>query len=135
MTRRRRGRRPRVGLALAGGGPVGAVYEIGAPAALGGGIHGPGLDALDCYVGVSAGAFLAAALANGIPVAEIHRLFIAGGRGEGAVAPRLFKRPAWREYGRAALEWRVPTGLFDNEVIHEYLEATFTRRGRSNDFR
>jgi len=135
MPQRRRTRRPRIGLALAGGGPFGAIYEIGALAALEESIEGLELDALDCYVGVSAGAFLAAALANGIAVAEIHRLFIDGGKGEGAIAPRLFKRPAWREYARAALEWRVPTGLFDNGAIHEYLEEAFTRRGRTNDFR
>jgi predicted acylesterase/phospholipase RssA len=135
VTRRRRERRPRLGLALAGGGPFGAIYEIGALAALEEAIDGLELDALDCYVGVSAGAFLAAALANGIPVAEVHRLFIAGGKGEGAIAPRLFKRPAWREYARAAFERRVPTGLFDNEAIHHYLQEAFGRRGRSNDFR
>ena len=128
-------RHPRIGLALAGGGPFGAIYEIGALAALEEAIEGLDLAALDCYVGVSAGAFLAAALANGIPVAEVHRLFIAGDRGEGAIAPRLFKRPAWREYARAVLERRVPTGLFDNDAIHRYLEEAFTRAGRSNDFR
>ena len=135
MAARRRVRRPRIGLALAGGGPFGAIYEIGALAALEESIEGLGLTRLDCYVGVSAGAFLAAALANGVPVSEIYRLFIAGGRGEDAVAPRLFKRPAWREYARAALERRVPTGLFDNGAIHEYLEEAFSRRGRTNDFR
>jgi predicted acylesterase/phospholipase RssA len=29
----------------------------------------------------------------------------------------------------------VPTGLFDNEAIHHYLQEAFGRRGRSNDFR
>jgi NTE family protein len=29
----------------------------------------------------------------------------------------------------------VPTGLFDNEAIHRFLEDAFTREGRSNDFR
>jgi len=135
MTQRRRKRRPRIGLALAGGGPFGAIYEIGALAALEDSIEGLSLTRLDCYVGVSAGAFLAAALANGIPVHDVYRLFIAGGKGEGAIAPRLFKRPAWREYLRAAIERRVPTGLFDNEAIHRYLEQVFTRRGRTNDFR
>ena len=135
MTPRRRSRRPRIGLALAGGGPFGAIYEIGALAALEEAIEGLDLHDLDCYVGVSAGAFLAATLANGIPVAEVHRLFIAGGAGEDAIAPRLFKRPAWREYARAVLERRVPTGLFDNDAIDRYLQDAFTRRGRSNDFR
>ena len=135
MSHRRGKRRARVGLALAGGGPFGAIYEIGALVALEEAIDGLDLHALDCYVGVSAGAFLAAALANGIPIAEIHRLFISGEEGEDAVAPGLFKRPAWGEYLRAFLERRVPTGLFDNHAIHEYLEEVFSRPGRTNDFR
>jgi predicted acylesterase/phospholipase RssA len=135
MTRTRSKRRHPIGLALAGGGPFGAIYEIGALIALEESLEGLDLNQLDCYVGVSAGSFLAAALANAIPVPEIYRLFIAGEKGEGAVAPALFKRPAYREYLRALLGWRIPTGLFDNDSIHEYLAATFAQPGRSNDFR
>ena len=131
MSRRRRG----IGLALAGGGPFGAIYEVGALAALEDCIEGLDLNDLDCYVGVSAGSFLAAALANGITVAEVYRLFISGEKGEGAVAPRLFKRPAWREYARALAARRIPIGLFDNESIHRFLADAFRRRGRTNDFR
>ncbi len=160
-----RGRGSRsIGLALAGGGPFGAIYEIGALLALQESLDGLELNELDCYVGVSAGSFLAAALANGIPVDEIHRLFIEEGRDEGSLAPQLFMRPAWGEYLRRArllpgllarAAWRyarhplgrspleafaalgraIPTGLFDNEAIHDYLEAAFTRPGRTNDFR
>ena len=59
-------RRPsRTGLAIAGGGPVGAVYELGALRALDESVDGLFLHHLDVYVGVSAGAFIAASLANG----------------------------------------------------------------------
>ena len=61
-------------------------------------LEGLDLNELDCYVGVSAGSFLAAALANRIPVDEIYRLFIEDGRGHGALTPELFMRPAFREY-------------------------------------
>jgi NTE family protein len=157
-------RRKPIGLALAGGGPFGAVYEVGALMALEDAFEGLRLEELDCYVGVSAGGFLAAALANGIPIREIHRLFILEGEGDGAFSPRVFMRPALREYAsRAArlpslaarLAWQwitqgaspaslasfaalgelVPTGLFDNEPIDRYLESVFTQPGRSNDFR
>lgn len=159
-----RGSRPRIGLALAGGGPFGAIYEIGALVALQECLEGLDLNELDCYVGVSAGSFIAAALANGIPIAEIHRLFIAGARGRGALTPELFMRPALREYLRRARRlaplmaksaWRyarhplarspfealaelggaLPTGIFDNERIHEYLASAFTQPGHTNDFR
>ena len=127
-------------------------------------LDGLALDDLDCYVGVSAGGFLASALANGIPIAEIHRLFIEGGDGDGALSPDLFMRLAVREYARRAWRlpglaarsawrwWRegagfgsagtlaalgraLPTGLFDNEAIHHYLESVYSRPGRTNDFR
>ena len=125
---------PRIGLALAGGGPFGAIYEIGALAALEESLE-LDLNALDCYVGVSAGSFVAAALANGITIGEMYRLFIAGEKGEDKVSPRLFTRLAWREYLRAALGRRIPTGFFDNESIHRYLARVFARAGRTNDFR
>ena len=51
---------------MAGGGPVGAVYELGALRALEESVDGLRLHHLDVYVGVSAGAFVAASLANGI---------------------------------------------------------------------
>jgi NTE family protein len=164
MPRGPRAKRRRIGLALAGGGPFGAIYEIGALMALQDSLHGLDLNALDCYVGVSAGSFLAAALANGVGAEEIHRLFIEGRAGRGALTPGLFMRPALGEYLRRArtaapllarCAWRylrspvsggalesfaplaraIPTGVFDNEAIHRYLEAIFTQPGRTNDFR
>ncbi len=55
---------PRIGLAIAGGGPIGGMYELGALRALDLAIEGLDLTALDVYVGVSSGAFLAACLTN-----------------------------------------------------------------------
>ena len=57
--------RSRIGLALAGGGPLGAIYEIGALCALEESLEGLDFTDLDCYVGVSAGGFIAAGLVNG----------------------------------------------------------------------
>ena len=62
---------PRVGLALAGGAPEGAVYEIGALLALSHSIEGLDLNRLHVYVGVSSGAILGAVLANGLTIEEI----------------------------------------------------------------
>ena len=61
---RKQGRpRPRVGLALAGGGPLGGIYEVGALLALTDSLDGIDFSELDVYVGVSSGSFVAAALA------------------------------------------------------------------------
>ena len=157
-------RREPIGLALAGGGPFGAMYEIGALMALQESLEGVDLNEMDVYVGVSAGSFLAAALANGIHVAQIYHLFVRDDEGQGALTPEVFMRPAFREYLRraravppllahslwqyltsplssgalesfAALGRAIPTGVFDNESIHDYLAEVFTQPGRSNDFR
>jgi len=58
--------RSSIGLALAGGGPLGGIYEVGALLALTDSLHGIDLTDLDVYVGVSSGGFVAAALANGM---------------------------------------------------------------------
>src|SRR5271166_4680303 len=75
--RRRKGK---LGIALAGGGPLGAIYEIGALVALEKALKGLTLTDLDVYVGVSSGAFLAAGLANGISPSEMLRCSYSTGR-------------------------------------------------------
>ena len=95
--------RPRVGLALAGGGPLGGIYEVGALLALTDSLDGIDFGDLDVYVGVSSGSFVAAALANGISPAQMYRLFINDGA-DAALTPEIFLRPAFSEFAhRAAL--------------------------------
>lgn len=159
-------RRPvKVGLAIAGGGPIGAMYELGALRALDEALEGLDLTRLDCYVGVSSGAFLAAGLANRIGTEEMCRGFITGNSDDISFRPDTFLRPNVDEYLRRmsrlpglslawsrrflrhpgkALRWSelmarfgglVPTGLFDNRALERFLRDVLTRRGRSNDFR
>src|SRR5690242_5280767 len=159
---RRRGTR-RIGLALAGGGPLGGIYEVGALLALADSIEHLDFNALDIYVGVSSGSFVAAALANGISPPQMYRLFIDDGR-DAALKPEIFLRPAPREYARrlaalpplalragwqylrdprhrgvmesfATLSRAVPTGMFENRIIDDFLRRLFAAPGRSNDFR
>ncbi len=161
----RRGRRGRrLGLALAGGGPAGAVYEVGALRALEEAVEG--LDLTECavYVGVSAGAFLASALANGQGTIPLVRALVADAPGEPPFDPASFFLPAYREWARRGLQlprlladalWQfsrspedqtlvesltrlsraLPLGLFDNEPIRRFLEEIFRRPGRTDDFR
>jgi predicted acylesterase/phospholipase RssA len=153
----------RIGLALAGGGPLGGIYEVGALLALADSIDGLDLTRLDVYVGVSSGGFVAAALANGLSPSQMHRLFIAGGA-DAALKPELFLRPALREFvrraatvpsllGHAALQYlrdpfhrgalasfaalsrAMPTGLFDNRGVDAFLAGLFAGPGRTDDFR
>src|SRR5262245_18125187 len=62
-------RQPRYGLALAGGGIVGGMFEVGAMAALEEGLGG-GPCRFDIYVGCSSGSVLASLLASGMRASE-----------------------------------------------------------------
>jgi predicted acylesterase/phospholipase RssA len=154
----------RIGLALAGGGPEGAIYEIGALRALDEAVDGLDLNALDVYVGVSAGAFIAANLVNQLTTAQMCRAIVKHEPGEHPFLPETFLRPAFGELRRrcgavpglvreALLDWArnpgdvglsgallhltraLPVGLLDNEPIREYLARIYSLKGRSDDFR
>lgn len=158
MTRRRRG------VALAGGGPLGAIWEIGALVALDEALLGFDLAEADMYVGVSSGSFIAAGLANGISPRAMHRMFIESEAADDPFEPDLLLRPALKEYlqrfvsvpqllattARRYLEAplsrgffesfqelarALPTGIFDNAGIDDYLTKLFSAPGRTNDFR
>ena len=138
------------------------MYELGALRAMDEAIEGLDLTRLDCYVGVSSGAFLAAGLANRMGTAEMCRIFITGDSDDVQFRPETFLRPAFFEYMRRAASaprlaaewWRdmiigrgdsrwsdainrfgglVPTGLFDSTQIELFLREVFTRR--TGDFR
>jgi NTE family protein len=98
-------RQPRIALAMAGGGPLGAIYEIGALTALSECLTGLDFNRLDIYVGVSAGGILGAGLANGIAPREMCRLFIDEDVHDAATDsafevfdPAILMRPALAEY-------------------------------------
>src|SRR5437762_12729656 len=65
--------RPRYALALAGGGVIGGMYEVGAMTALGERLNGSGRG-FDVYVGCSAGSVVAALLASGVRASEIYHV-------------------------------------------------------------
>lgn len=154
----------RVGLALAGGGPLGAIYEIGTLVALSEALEGLDLNELDVYVGVSAGGLIAAGLANGITPAGMCRMFIDSASAQVPFDPATLLRPALGEYAARlaqlpGLFWEsareylsdplnrdllasferlgrvLPAGVFDNHGIAEMMRRLFDQAGRSDDFR
>lgn len=154
----------RVGLALAGGGPEGAVYEIGVLRALDEALDGLDFTRFPVYVGVSAGAFLAANLANRISTAQNVRAIVKHEPGEHPFTPQTFFTPAIGELIRRSLRTpgllveavvdylrhpsegsllesfsglsrALPVGLFDNEPIRAYLASIYGIKDRSDDFR
>ncbi len=155
--------RPKIALALAGGGPLGAIYEVGAMCALEESLNGLDFTQLDHYVGVSAGGFIVASLANGISPRELCASFIENDSepsetfdpswlltpayGEfmrrGRMFPGLVLSALWHlTLGRKSLmnalerlSPALPTGVFSNEAVHTELSRLFSRDGRTNDFR
>jgi NTE family protein len=91
-----------VGLALAGGGFLGAVYEMGTLAALSECVEGLDFRDLDVYVGVSAGAFICAGLVNGLSPREMVRRFIESEDADVPIDPALMMRPDWLSLAQAS---------------------------------
>jgi NTE family protein len=153
-----------IALALAGGGLEGAIYEIGALRALDEATTGLDLNRMFLYVGVSAGAFIAACLANDLTTAQMCRAIVSREPGEHPFVPETFLTPAlgqlWRG-GRALprllgealgdfargrgerslfgsltrLARALPVALFDNEPIRAYLEKIYNLHSCTDDFR
>src|SRR5246500_3841706 len=73
---RRRTVRSKTALVLGGGGFTGGVYEIGALRALDLLSVNRTVNQFDVYVGTSAGAFVAAAVANGVTPEEMMRVIV-----------------------------------------------------------
>lgn len=157
-------RKPRIGLACAGGGIEGAVYEIGALCALEEAIEGIDFSKAHVYVGVSAGAIITASLANGITPRQMSRAILSHQHNVHPITPSTFYNPAYREYlsrvGHipfmfASMMWDymrypgdisiggslsritelLPVGVFDNTPIREYMQKNFSYDGRTDDFR
>ena len=154
----------KIGLACAGGAIEGAAYEVGVLNALEESLEGIHFSDLDVYVGVSAGAFITACLANDIAPATLARGFVSKSSRVMQVTPETFFKPALSEYWQrmerlprlvAEAIWDyvthpfdltlegalypltslLPVGIFSNDHLREYLEHNFNIEGRTDDFR
>ena len=156
--------RLQIGIALAGGGPLGGIYEVGALMALDEALRGFRLTDSGVFVGVSSGAFFASGLANGLSPRAMHRMFIESDKDDDPFEPEVLLKPAFGEYGRriaaiprlltsgladylrgghnrkAAASLRrlvqaLPAGLFDSAPLQAYLRRLASSRGFPDDFR
>ena len=161
-------RRPassKTALVLGGGGFTGGVYEIGALRALELLSVNRTINDLDVYVGTSAGAFVAAAVANGATPEEMMRVIV---KEQPAPFPDTrvgaLLRPNYRELitRGVRLPWRLahllltlgrdvsqvsaldvmlglagtlPAGLYSTEGIEAYVREILSGSGRTDDFR
>jgi NTE family protein len=156
--------RKRLGIVCAGGGVTGAIYEIGTLAALEDRLENVSITDFDVFVGVSAGAYISALLANGVTPSLLFRNVTrsAGARTDiddlalfrlniGEIAGRLATAPftvldaAWDYYKNRrettltdlvqSLGQLLPSGLFQNEGLEAWMRKWLSQAGRTNDFR
>jgi predicted acylesterase/phospholipase RssA len=162
---RRRPRRSKSALVLGGGGFTGGVYEIGALRALDLLSVNRTVNEFDVYVGTSAGAFVAAAVANGVTPEEMMRVIVQQvptpfpdarvgsllkpNYGEfltrGLLAPwRLAQllRTLARDFGQVSavdlvvgLAGALPSGLYSTEGVERYVRRILSDPDRTDDFR
>jgi NTE family protein len=153
-----RSRQPRYALALAGGGVIGGMYEVGALAALEERLNGAGRG-FDVYVGCSAGSVVASLLAGGVRARDIYQILEEdlddpiNFRRNAVFAGDAFRRACGRfgrliwAFGKSAIRGRgsipdmlaraerdMPTGFFSLDALESYLRAAFASRGLSNAF-
>lgn len=154
----------KIGLACAGGGVEGAVYEIGALCALEDAINGLDFQNMHIYVGVSAGALITSNLANQISARQMSLAILSHKSMVNPISPEILFKPAVSEFLSKALEipgfttrklYRfmknfsdntvlgaladftelLPVGVFDNQPLADYLRNNFRENGISDDFR
>ena len=156
--------RPKRALVLAGGGIPGWMYEIGCLTALDDFFDGFSVNDFDIYVGTSAGAAVAALMANGVRPRAIYddiknnkktsfnfaqRDIYSFGYQETFHILKKFFRSLWpviRFYFKnkqrvsildllQMLQENLPSGIFTLKNFDLYLSAFFSQEGYTNDFR
>ncbi len=162
---RRRQQRSRTALVLGGGGFTGGVYEIGALRALDLLSVNRTVNEFDVYVGTSAGAFVASAVANGVTPEEMMRVIVqqvptpfpdASVNAllrpnykefalKGLLLPLQIARLARtliRDFGQISavdiavgLAEALPSGLYSGEGIERYVRTILSDPDRTDDFR
>jgi predicted acylesterase/phospholipase RssA len=165
IDRRRRPRRHKTALVLGGGGFTGGVYEIGALRALDLLSVTRTVNQFDVYVGTSAGAFVAAAVANGVTPEEMMRVLVQqvptpfpDARASSLLKPNYREfvtrglmfplrlahllRVLARDLGQMSavdialgLAEALPTGLYSGEGIERYVRRILSDPDRTDDFR
>ena len=151
--------RPRFALALAGGGVIGGMYEVGVMAAIEERLNGAGRG-FDIYVGCSAGSVVASLLANGVRASELYRILdqdLADPLNftrNAVFAPDSFRRACGRfgqllwAFGKNAVrglrgsipdilaraERDLPAGFFSLAALERFMRAGFEARTLSNSF-
>jgi NTE family protein len=153
----------RLGLVCAGGGVTGAIYEMGTLAAIEDRLEHTSLNDFHVFVGVSAGAYISALLANGVTPGVLYRSVTRRNAlttiddlalfklNASEIASRLAAAPltildaAWDFYQNRrettltdvvqSLGQILPSGIFLNDGLEEWVSKWLVHPERTNDFR
>ena len=158
-----RGEFSKTALVLAGGGLTGAVYEIGALRAIDELLVNRSVNDFDVIVGTSAGALVGSLLAKGLTPGELMQMLDGTHPRQIGIQPEHIFSLNSREFLRRSLRlplavkravlhylrhqsdinlfdllWSLvevmPSGLYDNHTLEEYLNRELQALGLSNDF-
>lgn len=156
--------RSRLGVVCAGGGVTGAIYEIGALAAIEDRLEHGSVTDFDVFIGVSCGSYIGALLANGVTPGLLYRNVTRSSRSGTAlddlalfrlnfseIASRLATAPltvfdaAWNFYRNRrettltdlvqSLGGLLPSGIFQNEGLETWMSKWLDHPDRTDDFR
>lgn len=114
---------PKIALVLAGGAVTGGAFKVGGLKALDDFLVGRQVTDFDTYVGLSAGAFLAAALAAGVSPNEMIRVLEGRSRILEQLRPLDFYNPNWSEFVSRPAQFMYRTLAFLPATALDLLRA------------
>src|SRR6266704_5994796 len=119
-----RKKNPRVALVLAGGAVTGGTYKLGGLKALDDFLVNRKTTDFDIYVGLSAGAFLAAPLAGGVTPPEMLRSLDGTSEDFTYLSPLDFYNPNLTEFAHKPLEFLVDLITYVPNALYDFLAQT-----------
>src|SRR5438876_540958 len=119
-----RKKNPRVALVLAGGAVTGGAYKLGGLKALDDFLVNRKTTDFDIYVGLSAGAFLAAPLAGGVTPPEMLRSLDGTSEDFTYLSPLDFYNPNLTEFAQKPLEFLVDLLTYVPSALYDFLAQT-----------
>ena len=119
-----RKKNPRVALVLAGGAVTGGAYKLGGLKALDDFLVNRKTTDFDIYVGLSAGAFLAAPLAGGVTPPEMLRSLDGTSEDFTYLSPLDFYNPNLAEFAQKPLEFLVDLLTYVPSALYDFLAQT-----------
>ena len=119
-----RKKNPRIGLVLAGGAVTGGAYKLGGLKALDDFLVNRKTTDFDCYVGLSAGAFLAAPLAGGVTPPEMLRALEGNSEDFTYLSPLDFYSLNVKEFASKPIEFLLDLVTYVPNLLYEFLVQT-----------